>query len=678
MADEVARLVAVMEANLRGFTKGMEQAQKVADQRFGQIEKRMRQTENTFSGSFKNMGGNVDIVGSALRRLAPFLTAGAILGYARGVLATATELKNVSDQLGITTQELQGLNSAARDTGAGADKINAGLATLTQNLGDAAKGNGDLAKMMRELNIPMGSTIQVLRDVADATQKATTQNEKMSIATTAFGKAGRSLIPLLDGGAAGLDKMFESARKKGQIWDPETIASLERAGSAFESLKVTLAGKFANPFAAILENILGLPAGIRTLQNSLIAAKRLAESSSGTLVGKNAEARIIDLERQIAARTKRTSGIPFAAVPAPEARIAVPVSEADRKKAEDDAKRAAEDIRKLQLDAIKDINKMLQDKWAEQDKLAKEHGEIGSDLAKERVATLNKYLTEEFDARQEFMKRAIDQGDAQIANEEAYTASLGKSAGEVARLGYVTTALNEARRAGITLTKEEVAAINQEGEAIAKAAQNSEDANRTIQNNIALSDAWRSGLEDIGAAALDGSKSFKDAVRSMLKEIGVMIIRLGVLRPLIEAAFGAQGTLGGGGGFLGSIGKLLGFSEGGISSPKGEIPLPHFASGGVSRTASVFAESGPEAAVPLPDGRRIPVDIRLPRIADPKPSSSPLHFNIVNQNSFAGAIDAKSIKAYADQVGVASAQAAVSAIRKNFPGMVHKAQRDNL
>jgi len=35
-----------------------------------------------------------------------------------------------------------------------------------------------------------------------------------------------------------------------------------------------------------------------------------------------------------------------------------------------------------------------------------------------------------------------------------------------------------------------------------------------------------------------------------------------------------------------------------------------FAKGGVANRPSIFAEAGPEAAVPLPDGRRIPVDLR--------------------------------------------------------------------
>ncbi len=42
--------------------------------------------------------------------------------------------------------------------------------------------------------------------------------------------------------------------------------------------------------------------------------------------------------------------------------------------------------------------------------------------------------------------------------------------------------------------------------------------------------------------------------------------------------------------------------------------------GGVSRSAAIFGEAGPEAAVPLPDGRSIPVKFQEPSI--PKRSSA--------------------------------------------------------
>jgi hypothetical protein len=38
--------------------------------------------------------------------------------------------------------------------------------------------------------------------------------------------------------------------------------------------------------------------------------------------------------------------------------------------------------------------------------------------------------------------------------------------------------------------------------------------------------------------------------------------------------------------------------------------IPAFANGGIADQASIFGEAGPEAAVPLPDGRSIPVTLR--------------------------------------------------------------------
>ncbi|MDI6834506.1 MAG: tape measure protein [Rhizobiaceae bacterium] len=92
----------------------------------------------------------------------------------------------------------------------------------------------------------------------------------------------------------------------------------------------------------------------------------------------------------------------------------------------------------------------------------------------------------------------------------------------------------------------------------------------------------------------------------------------GFLNTLIEAVAQAAllGTgpfagVGGGGGLLGNLFQAFPFADGGVA--RFGKPLKTFANGGVSRTAAIFGETGrAEAAVPLPDGRRIPVDLRMP------------------------------------------------------------------
>ena len=87
-------------------------------------------------------------------------------------------------------------------------------------------------------------------------------------------------------------------------------------------------------------------------------------------------------------------------------------------------------------------------------------------------------------------------------------------------------------------------------------------------------------------------KSFADSVISDL-------IRIGIYRTITMPLFGAAG--------------IPGFAGGGIMSSQGPMPLNRYAGGGIANTPqmAIFGEgSRPEAFVPLPDGRAIPVKIQ--------------------------------------------------------------------
>lgn len=65
----------------------------------------------------------------------------------------------------------------------------------------------------------------------------------------------------------------------------------------------------------------------------------------------------------------------------------------------------------------------------------------------------------------------------------------------------------------------------------------------------------------------------------------------------------------------GIIGAITGLAGGGVMTSRGPMPLRRYAGGGVANSPqlAMFGEgSRPEAYVPLPDGRRIPVNIRMP------------------------------------------------------------------
>jgi hypothetical protein len=110
------------------------------------------------------------------------------------------------------------------------------------------------------------------------------------------------------------------------------------------------------------------------------------------------------------------------------------------------------------------------------------------------------------------------------------------------------------------------------------------------------------GLGDLGGTAVETAKSLT-----------------GGLGSLSQALMNVGGGAGGGGWFSGLMG-IFGGAGGATSFMNSISPLATsfiagggvglFAKGGITNEPAIFGEAGPEAAVPLPDGRRIPVDLK--------------------------------------------------------------------
>ena len=123
------------------------------------------------------------------------------------------------------------------------------------------------------------------------------------------------------------------------------------------------------------------------------------------------------------------------------------------------------------------------------------------------------------------------------------------------------------------------------------------------------------GLEDaLVSLVTTGTANFREFARSVLEATSRMIIQQLILKTIMSAIGGIGGGGGGGGGD--SIGNFNAaasqykFAMGGVMTPNGPMPLRRYAAGGIANSPqlALYGEgSMPEAYVPLPDGRRIPV-----------------------------------------------------------------------
>jgi phage-related minor tail protein len=111
------------------------------------------------------------------------------------------------------------------------------------------------------------------------------------------------------------------------------------------------------------------------------------------------------------------------------------------------------------------------------------------------------------------------------------------------------------------------------------------------------SEGWgRQATDAIVDFVFTGKASFTDLVNSILKDIARMLIQQTITKPLFAAISGA-----------------FAFAGGGVMTDQGPLPLKTYAKGGIADRPqlAMFGEGRmPEAYVPLPDGRTIPVTMQ--------------------------------------------------------------------
>jgi len=111
------------------------------------------------------------------------------------------------------------------------------------------------------------------------------------------------------------------------------------------------------------------------------------------------------------------------------------------------------------------------------------------------------------------------------------------------------------------------------------------------------------GLSDqLAEFVTTGKMQFADFARSVLSDVNRILIRFAMFQALKSVVNPSS-----------AFGKFLGFADGGIMTANGPLALKRYAAGGIANSPqlAMFGEgSRPEAYVPLPDGRTIPVTMK--------------------------------------------------------------------
>lgn len=656
-ATDVEALLLVIEANTKKLEKDMAKANAVFAKQSADL-KRKADALNKSLGIGGAVANGFDALGGKLKMLIGMM---ATLGGAAGSIAIVREFADIADaanKVGISAEDLQAYQYAAKLAGSGAEEMTAALLKFSKAAGGADEESSQLAKIFAANGVAMkdaeGNLLplnELLRRYADLVSRAADDQKAAAMAAVGFGKAGAGMVPVLRDMAGGIDGIRDKAQRAGVVlsddliskaddFDDKLTAATMRLKSgwaeliletglltgAFDALTPAIDGNarsFVNWANELKNNVKSVAAPVLSFIGEMHAAM-LGIQQMGLEQAKSLPQDVIDAFPEYKAMGLKTS-LDGRDAKADRGRLWSPAGDAD--------KRVASAFGLFEPKKPTSVLPPLSG------------GSSGGSLDE---------LEREI--------RAIQEKGAALAVE---ISMVGKSTEEREKALEMQKLKTAADRAEIDLTPEKLAQLD----AIASA----------YAQQVAQLERVKKGHEDAAKAAEYLGETAVDAMSDIIldgKNAGEVMQQLvkSLAKAALQAALMGPGPLGGlfgGGIFKGLFGSITGasFAGGGVMTATGPLPLRRYANGGVATSPqlALYGEgSRPEAYVPLPDGRRIPVALAMPAMRDLAGRSSGS-----TQVVFSPVIDARG----ADAAAVTRVERGLAALAASIPRQVAAVQR---
>ena len=181
--------------------------------------RRLGNSMQGLQGQAKNAALGFNTLKGAVGGFAAAIAGSAIVGGLTAIVKKSIdagdELFNLQAKTGIAAKQLIGIGNAAKLADVDMGTLSKRLGKLNVNLVKAAEGNDGLAQKFKALGVNVkdanGQVVpadKALKQIADRFADMPDGAQKAAAAVALFGKSGADLIPLLNEGAASMDKFI--------------------------------------------------------------------------------------------------------------------------------------------------------------------------------------------------------------------------------------------------------------------------------------------------------------------------------------------------------------------------------------------------------------------------------------------------------------------------------------
>lgn len=247
----------------------------------------------SFAGDFKSIGNIA--AGFTLANIVA-KAASSFTGLVTNTVSAIDAQAKLSDQLGISTEALAGLQLAGDLAGLSAEEMGANLGRLEKNIGKAVDGGGELAESFKDLKLdavelsalPLDESLQ---KIAVAIMQVERPTERARLATELFGKSGLKMVSVLGDMAASSTTAKEGAEKLGVAISRADAKRIEEMNDSFTRLGAIAKGVatsailvFADTITSANKSMIEFSTGgshsVKVLQDIESSASKMAKLSA--------------------------------------------------------------------------------------------------------------------------------------------------------------------------------------------------------------------------------------------------------------------------------------------------------------------------------------------------------------------------------------------------------------
>lgn len=234
-----------------------------------------KRTQQEVAGIQRSLNG----ITTGFKSMFALIGGGALVSAGKRALDYAGSLGEVSQQLGVTSRDLQVFRYIGSQVGVEQAEMDKGLQRLTRTMGEADAGSKKQATAFRELGVAVrdvnGRVLtagEVMPRLADAFAQIKDPATRARLETQLFGKAGQQLDPLLTQGSKGVEALTKRADELGIVLGDDLVKKADDASDRLTELTTQLESKFAHVVADNADGILAFADAFATLANMIFQA----------------------------------------------------------------------------------------------------------------------------------------------------------------------------------------------------------------------------------------------------------------------------------------------------------------------------------------------------------------------------------------------------------------------